>query len=292
MHATLFGVGAALRAAMCQTATDIGTKVATREAEERLTLAVQWTVGAVLLSFLCLVWYPTLLLQPAATFAALTRPGFWPLLLLDGVLNVIAYYLFVRAFRLSDASLVAPLILITPVLLLVTSPLILGEHVPPLGALGVIFAVLGSAFLGGSSRSVSLRTSFIVCARDHGVRSMFVTAVIWSITSNLDKLGVRASTPLLWAATLTTFIALCSIIFWLAMPHRPLRLRDYALRGAFRHGQCRRQRAANVRAHTALRTLCHRDQTHERALYCHRQWRHPQGEYRWEARRYGYYAYG
>jgi membrane associated rhomboid family serine protease len=86
----------------------------------------------------------------------------------------------------------------------------LATAVPPLGALGVIFAVLGSAFLGGSSRSVSLRTSFIVFARDHGVRSMFVTAVIWSITSNLDKLAVRASTPLLWAATLTTFIAVAA----------------------------------------------------------------------------------
>jgi uncharacterized membrane protein len=55
---------------------------------------------------------------------------------------------------------------------------------------------------------------------------MFVTAVIWSVTSNLDKLGVRASTPLLWVAMLTTFISLCSIIFWVAMPHRPLHLRD------------------------------------------------------------------
>ena len=85
-----------------------------------------------LLSLLCLVWYPSLLLQPAATFAALTCPGFSPLLLLDGALNVIAYYFFVGAFRLSDASLVAPLMLVTPVLLLVTSPLILSEHVPPL----------------------------------------------------------------------------------------------------------------------------------------------------------------
>jgi len=55
MHATLFGVTAALLTALCQTATDIGTKAATREAEERLTLAAQWTVGAVLLSLLCLV---------------------------------------------------------------------------------------------------------------------------------------------------------------------------------------------------------------------------------------------
>jgi hypothetical protein len=92
MHAALFGVTAALLTALCQTATDIGTKAATREAEERLTLAAEWTVGAVLLSLLCLVWYPSILLQPAATFAALTRPDFWPLLLLDGVFNVIAYY--------------------------------------------------------------------------------------------------------------------------------------------------------------------------------------------------------
>ena len=69
------------------------------------------------------------------------------------VLNVIAYYFFVRGFRLSDASVVAPLILIMPVLLLVTSPLMLSEHVPPLGELGVIFAVLGSAFLGGNDPS-------------------------------------------------------------------------------------------------------------------------------------------
>jgi membrane associated rhomboid family serine protease len=74
-----------------------------------------------------------------------------------------------------------------PVLLPVTSPLMLSEHVPPLGELGVIFAVLGSAFLGGNDPSASLRTSFIVFARDNGVLSIFVTAVIWSITSNLDR---------------------------------------------------------------------------------------------------------
>ena len=168
----------------------------------------------------------------------------------------------------------------------------LSEHVPPLGALGVIFAVLGSAFLGGSSRSVSLRTSFIVFARDHGVRSMFVTAVIWSITSNLDKLGVSASTPLLWAATLTTFIALCNIILWLAMPHRPLRLRDTRYAALSGTANAVGNGLLMYDAHTALRTLCHCDQTHERAFYCHRQWHHPQGEYPWEARRYGYYAYG
>jgi hypothetical protein len=49
MHATFFGLTAALLTAQSQTANDIGSKVATREAEERLTLAAQRTVGAVLL---------------------------------------------------------------------------------------------------------------------------------------------------------------------------------------------------------------------------------------------------
>jgi hypothetical protein len=61
MHATYFYFGAALLTALCQTATDICTKAATREAEERLILATQWTVGAGLLWLLCLAQLPALL---------------------------------------------------------------------------------------------------------------------------------------------------------------------------------------------------------------------------------------
>jgi uncharacterized membrane protein len=139
---------------------------------------------------------------------------------------VIAYFLFVRALRLSDASLVTPIVLVTPVLMLATSPLILGEQVPPLGAAGVILSVLGAGLLGESELNASPRLSFVVLLRNSGVRSMFAAATIWSIMANLDKLGIRASTPLLWVATITTYIALCSTIFWLTAPHRPLHLRD------------------------------------------------------------------
>lgn len=223
MHATYFYFGAALLTALCQTATDICTKAATREAEERLILATQWTVGAGLLWLLCLAQLPALLFHPVETFAQLLHPGFWPLLLLSGTLNVIAYFLFVRASRLSDASLVTPIVLVTPVLMLATSPLILGEQVPPLGAAGVILSVLGAGLLGESELNASPRLSFVVLLRNSGVRSMFAAATIWSITANLDKLGIRASTPLLWVATITTYIALCSTIFWLTAP---LHLRD------------------------------------------------------------------
>jgi len=231
---TLLGLGAALLSALCQSATDLGTKVATREAEERLILAAEWTVGAVLLSLLCFITYPTLLTQPGEAFAELFRPRFWPLLFADAALNVIAYYFFIRAFRLSDASLVAPLVLVTPVFLLVTSPLMVGERASLLGALGVIFSVLGAVLLALGEGGATRRLSLLGFLKDPGVHSMAVTAVLWSITSNLDKLGVQASAPLLWIAPLSTLIAGAGAIFWLLLPRRPLRL--HALRYAFLAG--------------------------------------------------------
>jgi hypothetical protein len=62
MHAPLLGFLAALLTAFCQTATDLGTKIATRHAEERAILAAQWSAGAVLLGALCAARHPDLLL--------------------------------------------------------------------------------------------------------------------------------------------------------------------------------------------------------------------------------------
>ena len=220
------GLGAAFLSALCQSATDIGTKAATREAEERLILATEWTVSAIVLSILCLIGYPALLVHPAAAFAELFRPRFWPILLAGFSLNVAAYYFYVRAFRLSDASLVAPIVLVTPVFLLVTSPLMVGEHASSIGAIGVVVSVFGSIFLAFSEPGKTRRLSLLAFLRDPGVYAMGITALLWSITANLDKLGVQASAPLLWIALLSIAIAVASIIMWAVFPHQPLHLRS------------------------------------------------------------------
>lgn len=231
---TLLGMGAALISALCQTTTDIGTKAATREAEERLILAAEWTVSAGLLCILGLIVHPALLTHPATAWAALLRPRFWPLLIGAAALNVIAYYFYVRAYRLSDASLVTPLILVTPVLLLVTSPLMVHQHPSPLGALGVVFSVTGAIVLALSEPGATRRLSLMAFLRDPGVHSMAVTAIVWSITANLDKLGIRASTPALWIAALSSLLAGASALVWTLLPHRSWRFRQ--LRYAFAAG--------------------------------------------------------
>jgi drug/metabolite transporter (DMT)-like permease len=215
MDLALLALFAALLTAICQSATDLGTKAATLDADDRAIFAAQWSAGALLLTGACISAYPQLASRPVETLAALTQPGFWRLLAWSGALNIVAYALYIRAFRFSDASLVAPLVLLTPVLMLVSSPIMVGEHVPPMGAFGIMFTVIGVGLLDAGQAN-GRRFNFAALARDKGARAMIGTAVIWSVTANLDKLGVRASTPLIWIAAVTIIIAICALLYWLA----------------------------------------------------------------------------
>ncbi|PPD44619.1 MAG: hypothetical protein CTY15_06650 [Methylocystis sp.] len=219
MDLALLALFASLVTALCQSVTDLGTKAATREADDRAILAAQWCCGAGLLVIACLVFYPGLLTAPVGTLGALTQPGFATLLAWSGALNIVAYFFYIRGFRLSDASLVAPLVLLTPVLMLVTSPIMTGERAPPMGMLGVLLTVLGVGLLDANEET-GRRFNFAVFVKDAGARYMLATAAIWSITANIDKLGVKASTPLIWIAAVTIVIALCSIVYWLVGPRK------------------------------------------------------------------------
>ncbi len=222
----LLGLAAAFGAAAATSATDIATKVSVQKLDASSLLALNWITSASILTALALICYPGLITSPNVTLSGMTRDGFWRLLFADGALNAIAAYFYIRAFREADASLVAPLMSLTPILLLVTSPLMLGEIVPPIGALGILLAVVGSYRLGELDGRAGVLQPFKALGRNRGVRSMLVAVAIWSVTSNLDKMGVIASTPLLWSASISCFVASCACLYWLlARPRdRPARL--------------------------------------------------------------------
>lgn len=214
MDLALLAIFGSLFTAICQTVTDLGTKAATRNADDRAILATQWTSCALLLLIACAYVYPGFATAPIEAIGALTQPNFWTLLASNAALNVVAYILYIRAMRLSDASLVAPLVLLTPVLMLFTSPIMTGEYVPALGMAGVVLTVLGVGLLDANQAN-GKRFNFGVFVRNAGPRYMIATATIWSFCANLDKLGVRASTPLIWITLLASLIAICALIYWI-----------------------------------------------------------------------------
>lgn len=141
------------------------------------------------------------------------QPGFWGALLIGGSLNILAFTLYVRALKLADLSLTVPLVTLTPLFLLATSPLIVQEWPTWADGVGVILLVIGSYVLNlqpTSSHSPTPPSPYaplLAMLRNPGSRLMLCVALIWSITSNFDKIGVVNSSPLFWATSLFAVIA-------------------------------------------------------------------------------------
>lgn len=160
------------------------------------------------------------------------RPNFWWALLIGGNLNILAFTLYVRAIKIADLSLTVPLVTLTPLFLLITSPLIVNERPTLADAIGVILLVIGSYVLNitptrgptrGPTRELSGAvarqspwTPLLSMASNPGSRLMLSVAFIWSITSNFDKIGVLNSSPLFWAMSLFSVIAagMVPFVFW------------------------------------------------------------------------------
>lgn len=143
------------------------------------------------------------------------RDPFWIALLTSSALNTIASILFIKAVKDSPLSLILPILTLTPLFLLITSPFILGEFPKPLGLIGIFSTVIGSYILNLSKRTQGLLEPILSIFKEEGSRLMLIVAIIWSITSNTDKIAVNNSNPILFSLTSTFCILLfLTFILW------------------------------------------------------------------------------
>ena len=135
-------------------------------------------------------------------------PGsFWMALFVGGGLNILATLLYIRAINQSDLSISLPLLSFTPVFLLLTSPVMVGDVPDMPGYAGVVFIVAGSYLLGIKDRS-TLLSPLKAIVKEPGARLMLLVALIWSVAANMDKIGVTATSPCFWAVCVQSFISL------------------------------------------------------------------------------------
>ncbi len=141
-------------------------------------------------------------------------PQFFPALLAGGSLNVWALYLFMRALQSSDLSVTVPFISFTPIFLLVTSPVLVGDVPTASDLFGILCIVAGAYVLHIQGAHQHWWAPFQAIVSQEGPRKMLAVAVIYSFSSNIDKLGVQQSSPLVWALAITSFMTI-GYLFWL-----------------------------------------------------------------------------
>ncbi|MEM9807583.1 MAG: EamA family transporter [Cyanobacteria bacterium P01_D01_bin.56] len=189
--------------ALCESIKDAISKQALKSLDEYSVLMSLSTVGAFMMgSFMLLTeGLPQL------------GPDYGKALLIGGSLNIVAFTLYFRAIKTADLSLTVPLITLTPLFLLVTSPIIVQEWPTGLDALGVILLIIGSYILNfNPSQGISLAPLQAIVT-NAGSRTMLCVACIWSITANFDKVGTLNSSSLFWGTSLLSTLALGMVPF-------------------------------------------------------------------------------
>ena len=168
-----------------------------------LTQINPYLVGWSLVLFALPLLWPLVWIQGFPSFGDRFMLAMW----LGGSINVVAMMLYIKALHLSDLSLTVPLITLTPLFLLLTSPLIVGEYPTPSDIVGILFIVVGAYCLNLRGSFKSLTAPFVSLWRDRGSRTMLLVAFMWSFSAVIDKIGVENSSPTFWVVALFTFIA-------------------------------------------------------------------------------------
>jgi uncharacterized membrane protein len=181
-------VGLLLAAAM--SIINVLTDVFRKHALEKRDLfpATFWIRVAVAAVF-CVVW--------VARGASIEIRGgvglFLALLVLDVALITIVMWLYFRALQISPLSMCIPFLAFTPVFLIPTTYVILGQKPQPIKLLGVALIVIGSLVMHRQLFAVGWLAPVKAVIEYKGSRYMLMVAFIFSLTNPLDAKLVAMS---------------------------------------------------------------------------------------------------
>ncbi len=151
--------------------------------------------------------FPTLVFAPILFFIDFQNSTeFWIGLAGSGLINIGATIIYMRALSEGDISAVMPMLSFTPLFLLVTGPIIVGEIPHTQGIVGILFVVTGSYLLNINFKERDLLGPFKSLLKNKGTRYMMIVSFLWSISAPFDKLAVNNASIYQYMASLNLFI--------------------------------------------------------------------------------------
>jgi len=141
---------------------------------------------------------------------------FWLAVAINIPLEIAAILLYIQALKVSPLSLTVPFLALTPVLLIPTSFLILGESVTRGSFIGILLVSFGAYMLNisstaeGKARGLigSFAEPFRAVSREKGSLLMIVVAAIYSVTSVFVKIAIQHSSPIFFVVFYLTVLSL------------------------------------------------------------------------------------
>jgi len=140
------------------------------------------------------------------------QPGFWSAALTTAILNVFGQWAWYAAFRREEASLVSPLRLLTPPLVIMTGYFVLRE-VPSLGGIAGITLTIFGLLLLFEGNAVLAKTTIWKTMRRPGIILGILGAFSFAASFPFDKKAVVTSSALFAIVVIFLTLGFLSAIF-------------------------------------------------------------------------------
>lgn len=127
-------------------------------------------------------------------------------------LEVVALVLYMRALQISPMYRTLPFLAFTPLLLILTSWIMLGERVTVWGAVGIA-CVVGGTYSLYFKPGQYLTEPIKAIVSDKGSLFMLAVAFLYSITANFGKMGVMYSSPSFFGAVYFTILTVILVVW-------------------------------------------------------------------------------
>jgi drug/metabolite transporter (DMT)-like permease len=141
--------------------------------------------------------------------------GFWWIVSIAIPLDTVAFYIYMKALKLSPLSLSIPFLSFTPVFMLVTGFVFLQEIPNLWGLFGVVLVVVGSYLLHAGEVKHGYLAPFRAIIKEPGSVLMLIVSVLFSVLAVLGKKAILLSSPLFFGIF---FLAGLDIIALLVFP--------------------------------------------------------------------------
>ncbi len=150
---------------------------------------------------------PMVLFSPVIFFVDFKYDAaYFTSLIISALINIAAVLLYHKALSKGDISEVVPMLSFTPLFLLLSSPVLIGEFPSVYGVIGILLLVAGSYLLNINNLKQGIIKPFRSLIKNKGTRYMLIVAFIWSISANFDKIAIAHSSVWQYAFTVNVLI--------------------------------------------------------------------------------------
>ncbi|MBX7143919.1 MAG: DMT family transporter [Oligoflexia bacterium] len=141
-------------------------------------------------------------------------PAFWTWIVLRSLSDVCAEWFKMHSFTHGDLSVVSSLVAMSPVVLLIVSPLVTGDVPSLLGIVGVCISVSGTAVMLYRPRNSATRSDL------RSIGLALLSAFFFAMNACFDRLAVRTASPTLSGFAMTVGACIIVIPSMVGKPQR------------------------------------------------------------------------